>query len=111
MQKMAVDTEPEWASPPSGMWADDYSLSSIRQNSAIKGVELRIHQKNGNAYDRVCSDYAEFSADSNKLYAPGEAEITLDVPVTGDPGTTYADLHQSSGYQLRQPMRAKPGHR
>lgn len=78
--------------PVIGMSADDYSLSSNGKTARLKGVELRIYQKNGNAYDRVRSDYAEFSADDNKLYAPDEAEITLDVPMQGDPKHTLTSI-------------------
>ncbi len=78
--------------PVIGLCADDYSLASDTKTARLKGVELKIYQKNGKAYDRVRSDYAEFSSDSNKLYAPGEAEITLDVPVTGDPKHTLTSI-------------------
>lgn len=78
--------------PVIGMSADNYSLSSDTKTARLKGVELDIYQKNGKAYDRVRSDYAEFSSDSNKLYAPGEAEITLDVPIQGEPKHTLTSI-------------------
>ena len=78
--------------PTVGISADDYSLSSDTKTARLKGVELQIYQKNGKAYDRVRSDYAEFASDSNKLYAPGEAEVTLDVPVQGDPKKTLTSI-------------------
>jgi lipopolysaccharide export system protein LptA len=78
--------------PTIGISADDESVSADSKTARLKGVELQIYQKNGKAYDRVRSDYAEFSADANKLYAPGEAEITLDVPVEGDPKHTLTSI-------------------
>jgi len=78
--------------PTVGISADDYSLSTDTKTARLKGVELQIYQKNGKAYDRVRSDYAEFASNDNKLYAPGEAEITLDVPVQGDPKHTLTSI-------------------
>jgi lipopolysaccharide export system protein LptA len=78
--------------PVLGISADDETVSSDSKTARLKGVELDIYQKNGNAYDRVRSDYAEFSSDTNKLYAPGEAEITLDVPMQGEPKHTLTSI-------------------
>jgi lipopolysaccharide export system protein LptA len=78
-------TQSQNGKPAIKLCADDYSLASDTKTARLKGVELKIYQKNGKAYDRVRSDYAKFSSDDNKLYAPGEAEITLDVPMQGDP--------------------------
>ena len=80
----------EWTTSANGkpsvdVTADEYVLAADSKTARLKGVELRIYQKNGEHYDRVRSDYAEFKRDDNKLYAPGEAEITLDVPVKGEP--------------------------
>ncbi len=55
------------------------------KTSQLKDIEVKLFQKNGKAYDRVRTDYAEFSTSDHNLYAPNEAEITLDVPVEGTP--------------------------
>jgi hypothetical protein len=51
----------------------------------LQEVEIQIYMKDGKHYDRVRSPQAQFNTGEAKLYAPGEAEITLSVPVTGDP--------------------------
>ena len=65
--------------------AEEMRTATDSKTSKLKNIELQIYQKSGKAYDRVRTDYAEFSSDSHKLYAPNEAEITLDVPVDGKP--------------------------
>src|SRR5580698_3881023 len=60
-----------------------YRLAADSKTAQLDGLELRIYQKNRKFYDRVRSDHADFYADDNKLFTPGEAEITLDVPVEG----------------------------
>jgi lipopolysaccharide export system protein LptA len=81
----------EWSqSTPDGkpfvkVRAKKFSQSSDNNRSQLRSVELQIYQKDGTHYDRVRAPEAEFIAGENKLYAPGEAEITLDVPVQGDP--------------------------
>jgi lipopolysaccharide export system protein LptA len=64
--------------------AKNFQQDANSNKAQLQGVELRIFMKDGLHYDRVKSPTAEFSTDDNKLYAPGEAEITLDVPVKGD---------------------------
>ena len=78
----------EWAQSANGqpavkVFADDSRQLDNNKNE-LKNVELQIYQKDGKHYDRVKSPEADFSVGDNKLYAPGEAEITLDVPVAGD---------------------------
>jgi len=80
----------EWGQSGNGkpavvMKAQEMHMAADSKTSQLKDIELQIYQKNGKAYDRVRTDYAEFSNDDHKLYAPGEAEITLDVPVAGEP--------------------------
>jgi len=80
----------EWGQSANGqpnvkMTATHYRLANDSKTAQLEGIELRIYQRNGEFYDRVRSDRADFSSDDNKLYAPGEAEITLDVPLEGDP--------------------------
>jgi lipopolysaccharide export system protein LptA len=80
----------EWGQSANGqpsykMAAKKYRLSSDNNKAYLQDLELWIFMKDGEHYDRVRSPVAEFAIDSHKLYAPGEAEITLDVPAEGDP--------------------------
>ncbi len=79
----------EWARSNNGkpavkVFAKDSKQLANNKNE-LRQVELQIYQKDGQKYDRVRSPEAEFSPLDKKLYAPGEAEITLDVPASGDP--------------------------
>jgi lipopolysaccharide export system protein LptA len=65
--------------------ARHYEQSDDHNRAELKEVELQIFQKNGKHYDRVRCPEAEMTVADKKLFAPGEAEITLDVPVSGDP--------------------------
>jgi lipopolysaccharide export system protein LptA len=65
--------------------AAHYRLANDSKTAQLDDIELRIYQKNGKFYDRVHSGHADFSSDDSKLFAPGEAEITLDVPIEGAP--------------------------
>src|SRR5205823_9403570 len=65
--------------------AKHMTQSSETDKAQLEDVELRIFQKDGKHYDRVRSPKAEFSTSTSKLYAPGEAEITLDIPIDGEP--------------------------
>jgi lipopolysaccharide export system protein LptA len=58
--------------------ADDSRIS-------LKEVELQIFAKGDKKYERVRAPEAVLTVSDHKLYAPGEAEITLDVPAHGDP--------------------------
>ena len=48
-------------------------------------VELRIFKKTGEAYDLVRSAQAEFDQSANRLYSSGQVDITLNLPVQGEP--------------------------
>ncbi len=86
----AIAQEWEWGQSADGhpavkLTAKQYALAADTKTAQLEGIELRIYQKNGKFYDRVRSDHAQFFNEDKKLYAPGEAEITLDVPVAGEP--------------------------
>ena len=65
--------------------AKQETISSDQSHVHLIGVELRIFQKDDKKYDLVTCPEADFTNSDKKLYAPGEAEITLDVPTVGDP--------------------------
>jgi len=79
----------EWGQSDNGkprvhITAKHYKQSADEDHAELKGIELRIYMKDGQHFDRVRTDSAEFSTKEKKLYSPGEAEITLDVPAEGN---------------------------
>lgn len=80
----------EWGQSANGLPAVKLSAKNMK-NSAdgtraeLYELELRIYTKDGLHYDRVQSAYAQLTINDHKLYSPGDARITLDVPVKGDP--------------------------
>jgi len=79
----------EWAQSADGKPAVKITAknSVLKENgrTELDEIELRIYMKDAKHYDRVRSPKAEFSTSDNKLFAPGEAEITLGVPAEGEP--------------------------
>src|ERR1700722_3160179 len=80
----------EWGQSGNGqpqvkLFAKSFRQSADASHAKLSDIELQIYQKDGLHYDRVRSKQALFSTSDNKLYSPGNAEITLDVPVMGDP--------------------------
>jgi lipopolysaccharide export system protein LptA len=55
------------------------------EHAELTDVELDIFAKDGKHYDRVKTGFATLTTSSHKLYAPGDVEITLQVPAAGDP--------------------------
>jgi lipopolysaccharide export system protein LptA len=51
----------------------------------LDAVELKLYQKDRKHYDLVKSPKAVFSQTEGKMFSDGEVEITLDVPVEGNP--------------------------
>src|SRR3978361_1645982 len=86
----------EWGQSSNGhpavkVYAKD-SVQLDNNRTKLTEVELQIYNKDGSKYDRVKSPEADFSVGDNKLYAPGEAEITLDVPAKGDPAHSLTSI-------------------
>ena len=80
----------EWGQSGNGqpqvkLFAKSFRQSADSSRAELGDIELRIYQKEGLHYDRVRSKQAIFSTSDNKLFSPGTAEITLDVPVSGEP--------------------------
>jgi lipopolysaccharide export system protein LptA len=94
----------EWAwgkSSPDGkpaieLHAKNYTQSQDNNRIELKEVELQIYTKDGSHYERVRSPIAVMTVSDKKLYAPGEAEITLDVPVKGDPPHALTSIKAAS---------------
>ena len=51
----------------------------------LKNVTMKIYSKDGKTYDLVKSAAATFNTAENSLYSEGEVEITLNLPVEGQP--------------------------
>ena len=51
----------------------------------LEGVRLRIAGKEGDTYDIVNCEKAQFTQSSRLLYSEGQVEITLNIPVEGPP--------------------------
>jgi len=71
--------------PAVKIFAKNMKQSADSTQDELDHIELRIYAKDHLHYDRVKSAYAHFTTDDHKLYSPGDVEITLDVPVKGDP--------------------------
>jgi len=65
--------------------AKNMKQSADNSREELEQIELQIYTKDGEHYDRVKSAYAQLTTTDHKLYSPGDAEITLDVPVHGEP--------------------------
>jgi lipopolysaccharide export system protein LptA len=76
--------------------AKDQTVSADQSRIQLKEVELQIFQKNDKFYDRVRTPEAVLIVADHKLYAPGEAEITLDVPAQGEPAHTLTSIKAAS---------------
>jgi lipopolysaccharide export system protein LptA len=86
----AKTTARDWEWGQSGehtvkLTAANMKTSADSERAELNDIELRIYTADGQHYDRVKSAYATLTTADHKLYAPGDVEITLDVPVHGDP--------------------------
>ncbi len=80
----------EWGQSANGLPAVKVKAKKMTQSAdgtkaQLEQIELSIYTKDGQHYDRVRSAWAQMTTSDHKLFSPGEAEITLDVPVKGDP--------------------------
>jgi lipopolysaccharide export system protein LptA len=76
--------------------AKDQTISADQSRIQLKDVELQIFQKDDKKYDRVRTPEAVLIIADHKLYAPGEAEITLDVPAQGEPPHPLTSIKAAS---------------
>jgi lipopolysaccharide export system protein LptA len=83
-------TDWEWGQSGNGqplvkLFAKNFKQSADGNTAELEQIELRIFQKDGLHYNRIRSGGAQFDTRNNRLFSPGEAQITLDVPVSGEP--------------------------
>ena len=81
--------------PQVKLFAKNMKQSADLSHAELENIELRIYQKDGLHYDRVNTALATFTTDNHKLYAPGDAHITLNVPVEGDPAHELTSITTS----------------
>jgi lipopolysaccharide export system protein LptA len=79
----------EWEQSVNGKPAVKVTAKNMKQSAdatkaELNQIELRIYTKDGLHYDRVKSAYAQLTTSDHKLFSPGDAEITLEVPVQGE---------------------------
>ena len=80
----------DWEWGQSGQQAVKLTAKNMKQaadseHAELTDIELRIYAKDRKHYDRVKSGFATLTMSTHKLYAPGDVEITLQVPAEGDP--------------------------
>ncbi len=80
----------EWGQSANGLPAVKIKAKNMKQSTdaehaELNQIELSFYSKDGRHYDRVKSAYAQMTMSNHKLFSPGDVEITLDVPVDGDP--------------------------
>jgi len=61
----------------------------------LEQVELHIINKDGETYNRVKSASAEFNQSESRLYSDGEVEMTLRVPLEGQPTHALVNIKSS----------------
>jgi len=86
----------EWGQSENGKPAVHVSAQefTVGENNLteLKIVEIKIYMKDGKHFHRVRSPQAQFNTNESRLYAPGEAEITLNVPVDGEPAKQLTSI-------------------
>jgi lipopolysaccharide export system protein LptA len=84
----AVDYE--YGQSTSGKTNYSVKAKSYRQirdtpNYELRGLELKLTEKDQQHYDLIKSARAEFNQSEGRMFSDGEVEITLDVPIVGTP--------------------------
>jgi lipopolysaccharide export system protein LptA len=78
----------------------EISAHTVRQEKDssqvhLEQVTLKIYNKTADQYDLVKSAKAEFDQSASRLYSEGEVEITLSVPVEGQPKRPLVNIKSS----------------
>jgi lipopolysaccharide export system protein LptA len=80
----------EWSRTDNGRLVVKIRAHALHQvqdtgRTELEGLQLFLYQRDGKHYDLVKSPKADFNQTEGKLYSNPEVEITLDVPLEGDP--------------------------
>jgi lipopolysaccharide export system protein LptA len=65
--------------------AEDMSTPADSSRVDLKNVTMNVYAKDGKSYDLVTSAAATFDTNTRNLYSAGETQITVGVPVEGQP--------------------------
>ena len=76
---------------------DAESMQQVKDSSRVdlKNVTMKLYAKDTEKYDLVKSAAASFSADDHHLYSEGKVEITIGVPVEGQPERQLVSIESS----------------
>ena len=77
------------------IWAKDATEVKDSSRADLKGVTLRLSSKKGDTYDLIKSEAASFYRADQHLHADGPVDITLKVPVEGQPKRTPVSVKTS----------------
>ncbi|MDP9053407.1 MAG: LPS export ABC transporter periplasmic protein LptC [Acidobacteriota bacterium] len=90
----------EWSQSSNGLPAVKVKAKQMTQSAdgtkvQLEQIELQLYTKDGRHYDRVRSAWAQMTTSDHKLFSPGDAEITLEVPVKGEPSHRLTSITAS----------------
>ena len=77
-------------------WADDFRELKDSGRVDLRGVELRIPNKECTAYNLVKSAAGSWFKSENRLFAEGVVDITLKIPMEGQPAHTPVRINTSA---------------
>lgn len=75
--------------------AHKFEQSSDSSHVDLTHVELRIYNKSCTSYDLSRSAAATFFANDNRMYSEGDADITLNIPLSGESKHAPISIHSS----------------
>ncbi len=75
--------------------AKKFEQSSDSSHVQLANVELKMYNKSCTGYDLSKSAAATFFANENRLYSEGDADITLNLPIQGQPKHKPISIHSS----------------
>jgi len=75
--------------------AEDFQQVKDSSRVDMRGVLLKLYNKDGDAYDLIRSSAATFFAAEDRLYSDGDVDITLSVPADGEPKSNLVSIHSS----------------
>ncbi|MDQ6663765.1 MAG: LPS export ABC transporter periplasmic protein LptC, partial [Acidobacteriota bacterium] len=90
----------QWSETKNGKPTVAIRAKTLRQEkdsarAELEGVKLNIYAKDGQHYDLVKSAKATFNQLEGKLISNGEVDITLNVPIQGEPGHRLTSVHSA----------------
>jgi len=95
-----VRDEFQWTHKEADQTKWDITAGRVRQEkdsslTHLEQVTLRIYDKTGDQYHVVKSAQAEFDQNASRLYSEGEVNITLRVPLEGQPTRPLVNIKSS----------------